>query len=260
MTIPIGSLISMREYKMKRILLITVSLSILTLTVPALAADLPAQVYTKAPASSPEYDWSGFYAGVFGGYGYGDHNLNNALGTAGNAKYTVNYSSQGGVAGGFAGYNWQFGHTIVGLEGDYAWSGIKGNDAFALGSNDATNLRSVGTVRARAGFTVDRFMFFVTGGWAYGDIQHTNTDPVLGVDQFTVNKSGWTFGGGLEYAVTQNLLAKFEYRYTDFGGYSRAGTPLLTPNGQLPFTIHSTYSTVALGLAYKFGGPVVAKF
>lgn len=245
---------------MKRVLLTTVSIGVLGLLSPAFGADLP--IYSKAPAiAAPLYDWSGYYVGVFGGGGYGNHNLNNALGPAGNADFTVNYSSKGGLAGGEAGYNVQSGSYLVGVEGDAFWSNIKGDDNFALGSNDATNLRWGGTLRARGGFTVDRLLMFFTGGWAYGDLQHTNTDPVLGIDQFSNHRSGLTAGGGIAYALTNNLIGKIEYRYYDFGAYSRLGLPLFTPNGQLPYTVNNTYSVVTVGLDFKFGGgPVVAKY
>jgi outer membrane immunogenic protein len=240
---------------MKRILFTTVSLGVLGLMSPALGADLP--IYTKAPAvATPIYDWSGFYVGVFGGGGYGNHNLNNALGPAGFANFTVNYSSKGGLGGGEAGYNWQSGSVLFGVEGDAFWSDIKGDDNFALGSNDASNLRWGGTLRARGGVTVDRLLLFFTGGWAFGDIVHTNTDPVFGIDQFTNHRSGLTAGGGIGYAITDNLLGKIEYRYYDFGRYVRSN-PL---NGQLPYTVDSTYSVVTLGLDFKFGGPIVAKY
>jgi outer membrane immunogenic protein len=240
---------------MKRILFTTVSLGVLGLMSPALGADLP--IYTKAPAvATPIYDWSGFYVGVFGGGGYGNHNLNNALGPAGFANFTVNYSSKGGLGGGEAGYNWQSGSVLFGVEGDAFWSDIKGDDNFALGSNDASNLRWGGTLRARGGVTVDRLLLFFTGGWAFGDIVHTNTDPVFGIDQFTNHRSGLTAGGGIGYAITDNLLGKIEYRYYDFGRYVRSN-PL---NGQLPYTVDSTYSVVTLGLDFKFGGSVVAKY
>src|ERR1700731_1892020 len=151
---------------MKRILLTTVSLGVLGLLSPALGADLP---YAKAPmAVAPVYDWTGFYVGGFGGGGYGNHNLDNALGFAGAANFTVNYSSQGELAGGEAGYNVQSGRYLFGVEGDLFWANIKGNDAFALGSNDATNLSWGGTLRARSGITLDRLLLFFTGGWAYG--------------------------------------------------------------------------------------------
>jgi outer membrane immunogenic protein len=247
---------------MKRILFTTVSLGVLGLMSPALAADLAA--YTKAPAlAAPVYDWSGFYVGVFGGGGYGNHNLSNPSGpSSAFTNFTTNYSSQGGLGGGEVGYNVQSGSYVVGVEADGFWSGIKGNDNFALGSNDETNLRWGGSLRARGGFTVDRWLMFFAGGWAFGDLAHTNTDPFNGIDQFTNHRNGLTAGGGIAYALTNNLIGKFEYRYYDFGAYSRPGLPSFTANGQLPYTVNSTYSVVTLGLDYKFGfdGPVVAKY
>lgn len=244
---------------MTRIQLAAASLGILGLASPAFGADLP--VYGKAPAFvAPAYDWSGFYVGVFGGGGYGNHNLNNALGpNTPLANYTANYSSQGGTAGGEIGYNVQSGSFVFGIEADASWFNIKGDDSFFLGSNDATNLRFAGTVRGRGGFTIDRWLMFFTGGWAYGDLRHTNTDPVFGIDQFSNHRSGFAAGGGIAYALTNNLIGKLEYRYYDFGTYSRDGSPL-TPNAQLPYTVENTYSVVTVGLDYKFGGPVVAKY
>jgi outer membrane immunogenic protein len=250
---------------MKRILLTTVSLGVLSLLSPAFGADLP--TYSKAPAfAAPVYDWTGVYFGVFGGGGYGNHNINNALGNTGNADFTANYSSTGGVAGGELGYNWQSGIYVVGIEGDLFWSGIKGNDASAIAAGvypltsvDADNLRWGGTIRARGGFTIDRWLMFFTGGYAFGDIDHTNTDAVGGVDRFTVHANGLTAGAGFAYALTNNVIGKFEYRYYNFNGYNRPGTPL-TPNGQLPYTTESTYSVVTIGLDFKFGSPVVAKY
>jgi outer membrane immunogenic protein len=246
---------------MKRILLTTVSLGVLGLVPPALGADLP---YAKAPVvSAPVYDWSGFYVGGFGGGGYGNHNVNNATGQSGTfTNFTANYTSIGGVAGGEAGYNWQSGNYVVGLEGDLFWSGIKGNDTnqFIAGNFpgvtgiDADNLKWGGTVRVRAGYTLDRWMLFFTGGYAFGDIEHTNTAATI--DKFTVHANGLTAGGGIAYAITNNVIGKFEYRYTNFNGYNRPNPP----NGVLPYTTESTYSVVTLGLDFKFGGPVVAKY
>ena len=139
---------------MKRILLTTLSLGVLGLLSPALGADLP---YAKAPViSAPVYDWTGVYVGVFGGGGFGNHNVNNALGNSSTfTDFTANYSSQGGVAGGEVGYNWQSGMYVVGLEGDLFWSGMKGNDAsaiangaFPITSVDADNLRAARCVCA----------------------------------------------------------------------------------------------------------------
>jgi outer membrane immunogenic protein len=244
---------------MKRILFTTVALGVLGLMSPALGADL--SPYMKAaPVVTPAYDWSGFYVGVFGGGGFGNHNYNNALGPVGFANYTVNYDSSGAVAGGEAGYNMQSGNMVFGIEASGTWSDIKGSDlSQQLGVADASNLRWVGTVLARGGIAVDRLLLFFTGGWAFGDIVHTSTAFGFPVDQFTNGRSGLAAGGGIGYAITDNLIGKFEYRFYELGRYYRQGNPL-TPNGQLPYTVDNTYSVVTLGLDYKFGGPVVAKY
>jgi outer membrane immunogenic protein len=255
---------------MKRILFTAVSVGMLGVVVsPALAADLP---YAKAPPTiASVYDWTGVYVGAFGGGGFGNHNVNNINGQAVPfADYTANYSSTGGLAGGEVGYNWQSGNFLVGVESDLFWSGLRGNDANQFNAGafggvtavDADNLRWGGTVRARGGFTVDRWLMFFTGGYAFGNIQHTNTPPGGAIDQFTVHANGLTAGGGFAYAITNNLSAKFEYRYYNFNGYNRPGSTVtgLTPNGQLPYTTETTYSVVTVGLDFKFGGPVVAKY
>jgi outer membrane immunogenic protein len=162
------------------------------------------------------------------------------------------------MAGGEIGYNWMVTRDIMfGLEGDGAWTNIRGNDNFALGWDDANHLKWVGSLRVRSGFTVDRLLMFFTGGWAVGDIDHTNTNPGFGVDTFSAHRSGLTAGGGIAYAVTNNLIGKIEYRYYDLGTYHRDAPT----NGALPYTVANTYSTVLLGLDFKFGGgPVVAKY
>jgi outer membrane immunogenic protein len=247
---------------MKRILFTTVSLGVLGLMSPALGADLPA--YSKAPvAATPLYDWSGFYVGVFGGGGFGNHNLNNALGPAGFANFTINYDSSGAIGGGEVGYNAQSGNIVVGVEADGFWSGIKGSDASQFNAGtlpifaiDTTKLKDGASFRARGGIAVDRMLLFFDGGWALGFLGHTNFVPGLGTEQFTVQRSGLAAGGGIAYAITNNLIGKLEYRYYDFGRFVRT-TPT---TGVLPYTIDSTYSVVTLGLDYKFGGPVVAKY
>jgi len=251
---------------MKRILFTTVSLGVLGLMSPALAADLPA--YTKAaPLASPVYDWSGFYVGAFGGGGLGNHNYNNGT-QNGFANYLINYDSSGAVAGGEVGWNAQSGNIVFGIEGSGLWSGIKGSDAsqfnqgvLPINAIDQSNLRWVGSIVARGGIAIDRILLFMDGGWAYGSILHTSTTAGLPVDSFTNKQSGLAAGGGIAYAITNNLIGKFEYRYYAMGQYARGGAPALTPNNlQVPYTVDSTYSVITVGLDYKFGGPVVAKY
>jgi outer membrane immunogenic protein len=250
---------------MKRILFTTVSLGVLGLISPALGADLAP--YMKAPpVASPLYDWTGFYVGAYGGGGFGNHNLNvPAIGPIGFANFTVNYDSTGAIAGGEVGYNAQSGNIVFGVEGDGFWSDIKGSDissfnngALPIGNTDMTKLRYGGSLRARAGVAVDRLLLFFDGGWAVGSLAHTDTIPGVATDAFTVRRSGLAAGGGIAYAITNDILGKLEYRYYDFGRFARPN-PL---NGVLPYSVDSTYSVVTIGFDYKFnfGGPVVAKY
>jgi len=244
---------------MKRILLTTVFLGALGLASPALGADLP---YAKAPVVAPQvYDWTGFYVGGFGGGGFGNHDLLNSNGPTASEVFTFNYTSTGAIAGGEFGYNWQSGNYLIGFEADGFWSGIKGSDATqALGFVDQSDLRWGATLRARGGITVDRLLLFFTGGVAFGDIVHTSTNPGFPVDQFSNHRPGLTAGGGVAYAITNNVLGKLEYRFYDLGKYSRTGPNGLTPSGLLPFSVNNTYSVVTVGFDFKFGGPVVAKY
>jgi outer membrane immunogenic protein len=247
---------------MKRILFTTVSLGVLSLMSPALGADLTP--YIKAPpVATPMYDWSGFYVGVYGGGGFGNHNLNNALGPAGFANFTINYDSTGAIGGGEVGYNVQSGNIVVGVEADGFWSGIKGSDLTQFNAGnlpifaiDTTKLKDGASFRARAGIAVDRLLLFFDGGWALGYLDHTNFVPGVGTEQFTVHRSGLAAGGGIAYAITNNLIGKFEYRYYDFGRFVRSNPT----TGVLPYTVDSTYSVVTLGLDFKFGGPIVARY
>jgi outer membrane immunogenic protein len=245
---------------MKRILLTTVSLGVLALAMPAFAADLAVKA---APRLAPVYDWTGFYVGGFGGYAFGNQNLNNATGPAGFANFTSNWETHGAFGGGEAGYNWQLGNVVFGIEADGAGSNIQGRNNFGLTDvngapmDDFNKLKWVASVRARGGIAVDRLLLFFDGGWAFGDIAHTNTVAGGAVDQFTVHRSGLAAGGGIAYAITDNLIGKVEYRYYDLGTYHR-DTPL---NTAIPYNVANTYSTVLLGLDFKFGGgTVVAKY
>lgn len=245
---------------MKKILFTTVVLGVLALGSPALAADLPMKA---APPPVRVYDWTGFYFGGFGGYAFGNQNLNNATGPAGFANFTANWETHGPFGGGEVGYNWQMGNVVFGIEADGAGTNIQGRDNFALTDvngapmDDFNKLKWLASIRARGGIALDRWLLFFDGGWAAGDITHTNT--VIGgvADRFTVHRSGLAAGGGIAYAVTDNIIGKIEYRYYDLGTYHR-DLPL---NTALPYTVANTYSTVLLGIDVKFGGgTVVAKY
>lgn len=203
-------------------------------TAPSRAADLPqvAPTYATAPVPVAAYDWTGLYVGINGGYGWGDF-----AAAPGN-----HINASGGLVGGTLGYNWQWGHLVAGLETDFDWSGIGGRRGAQAGLPAVrADLNWVGTVRGRIGYAMDRVLFYGTGGLAYGNERVRFAG--LGSDDKT--PVGWTVGGGVEFAVWQNLTAKIEYRYTDLG------RDRFTVPGA---TMRAGYrgSTILAGINYKF--------
>jgi outer membrane immunogenic protein len=227
---------------MKRFILATVALSALGLAGPVSAADVPtkAPVYRAMPVPAL-YNWTGFYVGLYGGGGWGSHDRSNTAG------FTNSYNSSGGLLGLTAGYNWQFNNPlVVGLEGDIAWSNVRGDDGGIGGTLDSTDYRWIGSLRGRLGYAIDNWLLFGTGGWAFANVRHFNNGGAG--DSFDNTMSGWTLGGGVEYAFMPNWTARLDYRYFNFGSYSRTAPT----NGVVPYSVSNTLQTVTVGLSYKF--------
>lgn len=209
----------------------------------ALAADLgpyEGRQAWRSPGPAyypPEFSWSGFYAGVQAGYGWGDTSASLTTLAPFTAE-TFGYSTSGFVGGVHLGYNWQASRNFVfGVETDLELSGIEGSGAGTLGSVHATNIDWLGSLRARAGYAAGNTLFYVTGGLAYGGIDIVNSDW----------RTGWTLGGGVEHAFTPNITARLEYRYTDLGNAS--STSAL---GNFSEASEITQSAVRAGLSFKF--------
>jgi outer membrane immunogenic protein len=222
---------------------------------PALAADMPvrAPVYKAAPA--PIFNWSGFYLGIEGGGGWADTRHTNALG-AGDSGTT---GISGGLFGGTYGYNAQAGSWVLGLEGDISWSGIEKNFNDTNGSNFCgetigghcvTNLHWLGTDRVRLGYAWDRLLVYGTAGVAYGNVGGTIAVPGFLTGDRT--HSGFTFGGGVEWAFAPNWSAKAEYLRADLGNNVTYGTIGTTPNERVSL---KSLDIVRIGLNYRFGDP-----
>jgi outer membrane immunogenic protein len=176
------------EVKMRRVVFAFIAFA--ATTAVAAAADLGRrQPYYPAPAPvyAPLFSWTGFYIGVNGGGGFGSSNWDS----------TGSRDVSGGVIGGTAGYNFQFGQVVAGIEGDVDWSGINGttNNLCPFGCKTSNNW--LATVRGRLGYAADRFMPFVTGGGAFGDIRASSP----GLPDTSSDKAGWTIGAGLETAL-----------------------------------------------------------
>jgi outer membrane immunogenic protein len=232
---------------MKKLLLGTVALVALGATVPALAADLAARPYTKAPAyAAPIYNWTGFYIGghIGGAFG-GDNNF------AG-----VSTSNDGRFLGGLqVGADYQFApNWVLGVEGQYSWLGSNNNSvAFTNGGTAyafTNNERALGSVTGRLGYTWGPALLYVKGGYAYSDNSQTLTSVGVPV-AFTLDRGhrdGYTVGAGLEYMFAQNWSVKGEYMYYNFGS-SRFVTPVaFAPLGSFRNDDH----TVKVGLNYRF--------
>lgn len=170
---------------------------------PPLRDDPPTYFNTVA-------SWSGFYAGLQGGYAWGDNDVTTSyLGV----PYNYGYSSSGFVGGIHAGYNWQMNRLVVGVESDLEGSNISGTGSNGI-STHTTDVDWLGSLRARFGIAADRTLFYATGGLAYGDVHEAELVP--GSDG-TVFRTGWTAGLGLEHQISRGLSARLEYRYTDLG-------------------------------------------
>jgi outer membrane immunogenic protein len=224
---------------MKRFLLaVGAGLMVAAMASPSFAADLPRPTY-KAPVYVAPFSWTGFYVGINGGYGFGKSNWSDVLGTTGD--FNVN----GAMAGGTLGYNLQTGVWVWGLEGDIDYSWMRGsvtNAAIGCFGCETRN-RWLATGRGRIGYAWDRFLPYITGGVAFGDIKATNT---FGASE-TKTKIGYVLGAGVEYAFLGAWSAKVEYNYVDLGkGTCSAATCGLDTDVKFRTNI------VKVGVNYRF--------
>jgi outer membrane immunogenic protein len=176
----------------------------------AAAADL-GYINQPAPQAFTSHvsamDWTGFYAGLNAGYGWA------AVEVGG-----VTFDDGRGLFGGAQiGYNHDFGGFVLGAEADFQISDISYEQTPLPGVTARTALDNFGTVRARAGLAIDRFLPYVTGGFAWGNASVSVSGG--GGANLSLNDTyaGWTVGAGAEYAILDNLSVKGEYLYTDFG-------------------------------------------
>jgi outer membrane immunogenic protein len=211
------------------------------------AADIPRPIY-KGPIRPvvAYYNWTGFYLGINGGYGWGTSDWS-ILGVG-----IVSAKPKGWLLGGTLGFNYQTGSFVWGVEGDLAWSDVKSSDACGLVLTCDTSTSYLGTVRARVGYAFDRWLPYITGGGAYGDVKASI--PALGLSGSKA-QFGWTVGGGLEYAFLGNWSAKLEYLYVDLGSFD-AG--FVAPFASTDVTFKE--NIVRAGLNYKFSGPIFSRW
>ncbi len=208
----------------------------------AQAADLnwnssPGNIYSATPAS----DWSGFYAGINAGYGWGSL-TRDPVGVG----VDIEDNTDGFQFGGQVGYNMDMGGFVIGAEADLQWANLgHSEDIAGIGSFDST-VDFYGTIRGRAGMTFGPVMPYVTGGFAAGRGSASITDASNVVTSQSGNHIGWTVGAGMEAKATDNITFKAEYLYVNLGTQNYNGLAI----GNTDIT--QNFSVVRAGVNYKF--------
>ena len=243
------------------------------------------------PVAAPIYSWTGFYVGGNVGYSWGSPNSDYVFTEGGLTPQTFAHSNAldftGAIGGVQVGYNWQAPNLwVVGFEADWQGSSEKASlgysdpyafDYFpsfpldvtgAVTTNYDANILWLGTVSGRMGYTWDRLLIYATGGLAYGDVRISGTSNdsgggFFGTGPITYNGTarfdasrvnmGWTAGGGIEGALTNNWSWKVEYLYVDLGSLSLfAPGPFPTDPENVAVQAKFTDSIVRAGLNFRF--------
>jgi outer membrane immunogenic protein len=236
---------------------------------PALAADM---ALPPPPPPEPFYNWTGFYLGGEGGVGWFSNKITNVTGGPSFPPGFVHNSdgSEGPFGGGYGGFNYQFNHFVVGIDGDFSGADLKGT-AFTTGPHgnidrDTDRINWLATATGRVGYAFDNVLLFAKGGWAAASFNGTETNftaalatAASGTNASTRN--GWTVGAGVEYGLTPHWSAKLEYDYLQLGtaAYNTTLTNTGVGGGSPPGTISvfarsatSSLNLVKAGFAYRF--------
>jgi len=267
---------------MKKLSLLSVALVTIGSIGSSNAADLPAATATQTPL--PYLNWTGFYAGVNAGYGWGNNNVNFVGADPNFYSPTITFGAMpaglrpdahGFVGGAQAGYNFQSGPVVYGIETDIQYANIMGTASVGTAVPGFPTILTTaqnkvdwfGTLRPRLGVTVaPAFLIYGTGGLAYGHVASSASTLVTGPAGITCannlfcsngsasqTRAGWTAGAGAEYAFSGHWSAKVEYLYVDLGHetYNMPSTLAPAISGMLGTTAFHEY-VVRGGLNYKF--------
>jgi outer membrane immunogenic protein len=205
------------------------------LAAPAFAADPMAVRMTE-----PGFDWTGYYAGLQAGYGWGQSDI---TGTEGE-PFSTSPDLDGGFAGGHVAGLWQFDQAVIGAEAELNYARINGTTVLGPPGNDfGTDIKWFGSVNAKAGYAMDRLLVYGIGGVAFAGIE-TSQAPDF---SSTSTHVGWTVGAGIDYALTDKFVVGAQYRYYDFGSEHHDGSDEFVGRDQ-----DVKLNTVGVNLSYKF--------
>lgn len=194
--------------------------------------------------AAPSFTWSGAYIGGQVGYGWGKSRF-----ALDGADDNINVKSDGFLGGLYAGYNFDIGNNaVLGVDADATYNDLSGKHSETVDGDTGaldSNLRWSGAVRARVGYAIDRVMPYIAGGVAFGNIRNSGTSPNGSIAK-TDTRTGWTAGAGIDYAATDNVVLRLEYRYTDYGKQNYNFADIVKVDNKFKT------NEVRLGVAYKF--------
>lgn len=212
--------------------------------------------YQEPVAAVPvqSFSWGGAYLGGQVGYGWGKSRYSDTVFVS---AFTDQLKPDGFLGGLYAGYNFDLGNQVIlGVDGDITYNNLKDGqleDFGGINIGNDTKVRWSGAVRARAGLAVDRFLPYIAGGVAFASVRNSGYFEYVGFEKFTAvdtkTMTGWTVGAGVDYAATDNLIVRLEYRYTDYGRKDFSGSDafvILDTENKLKT------NDIRLGVAYKF--------
>jgi outer membrane immunogenic protein len=257
---------------MKTILVST--LAFVALAAPALAADLAARPYTKAPAPTvaPIYDWSGFYVGLNGGGGSAHKcwDLVNMAGVVVAPPVPLGcHDATGGTAGGQIGYRWRTANWVFGVEAQGNWADFKGSNAnlAITGVQDESRIDAFGLFTGQVGYAWNNVLLYVKGGAAVVSDKYRAFDIPTGLTIVNGSETRWggAVGAGFEFSFAPNWSVGVEYDHL-FMGHRDVDVFGVGVLGLAPGAFAGTArigQDVDIGLVrvnYRWGGPVVAKY
>jgi outer membrane immunogenic protein len=259
---------------------IPIIVAVFCITSGTIYAGPPQVAESKAmTAAAAPFTWTGFYLGVQGGYTHAQVDPQLSLGgsfsqipapiTDGlESRGSQGFDYDGGTLGGLAGFNYQFGQMVVGLEGSgsYLWSrDSRDTGAFLLGQGvppleirGSFKTHYLFTVGPRIGYAFGRALPYITGGLAVGDLEwsqelHDLADPSTRLGRrITQTNAGWMVGGGVEYALTNNWHARVQYEYADLGSAEFDSFVTTSPPMTSHHTVGFTEHNASFALIYKF--------
>lgn len=251
---------------MKKLLLAMAGL-VASGAIPALAADLPARIYTKAPAMVvPVYDWSGFYIGLNGGGGW-SHECLTVTTVAGAAVFPSSegcHNATGGVAGGQIGYRWQTSNWVLGVEAQGDWAHLTGSNPSLTAVVPYTNQTKVdafGLFTGQVGYALNNVLLYVKGGAAVTDNKYSSFFTATGVqfNQASDTRWGGAVGTGIEFGFAPNWSVAVEYDHL-FMGNPSVTFPASAIAVSRADNIRQDVDIGTVRVNYRFGGPLVAKY